>query len=274
MLSQLAEWNAIHGEGIFSTRPWLVYGESAVKVKGGNFKEDFQYNAREIRFTTKGSTLYAFALGWPDDGKILIRSLAKPQDSNVNRIQRITLLGYRGKLDWKQTAEGLLVTLPEKKVSEYTAALKIIGSGLTNMPFALPAKAIVPGAQGRITLSPASAELDGHVQVEERGGQPNFGYWDHAGDSVSWTVQFPAAGKYRVQTAAASVNRDVAFVVEVGGQVAAGVAARTASWDEFVAVNLGSVTVQAPGQLQVRVRPKDPAQWQAINLRAITLVPE
>ena len=34
MLAQLADWNAIHGEAIFGTRPWLVYGESAVKVEG------------------------------------------------------------------------------------------------------------------------------------------------------------------------------------------------------------------------------------------------
>jgi alpha-L-fucosidase len=274
MLGQLAEWNAIHGEGIFGTRPWLVYGESAVKVKGGSFKEDFNYNAREIRFTTKGGTLYAFALGWPDDGKLVIRSLATPEGSKVNRLRRITLLGYHGELHWRQNAEGLLVTLPEKKVSDYTAALKIIGTGLTNVPFLLPVTAVTADARGRITLSPASADLDGHLQLEERAGQPNLGYWDHAGDSPSWTVQFPASGKYAVRTAAASPNGDIPFVVEVGGQVAAGVAARTASWDDFVGVNLGSVTVQAPGQSLVRVRPKDAAHWQPINLRAIALEPE
>jgi alpha-L-fucosidase len=131
MLEQLAEWNAIHGEGIFGTRPWLVYGESAIKVKGGSFGEDFQYNAREIRFTAKGAALYAFTLGWPEDRKITIRSLAKPVGSDVNRIKHISLLGYKGKINWEQTAEGLTVTLPERKTSEYTAALKITGSALT-----------------------------------------------------------------------------------------------------------------------------------------------
>ena len=87
MLEELAEWNAIHGEAIFGTRPWLVYGESTVKAKGRSFKEDFKYNAKEIRFTTKGPTLYAFALGWPEDRKITIRSLAKPAGSDVNRIE-------------------------------------------------------------------------------------------------------------------------------------------------------------------------------------------
>jgi alpha-L-fucosidase len=274
MLGQLTEWNADHGEAIFGTRPWLVYGESAVKVKGGSFKEDFKYNAQEIRFTTKGATLYAIALGWPAEGKLTVRSLARPEGAQVNQIEQVTLLGYRGKLNWSQTAEGLVVTLPEQKVSEYTAALKIIGSGLTNVAFTLPVTAIAPDAQGRITLSPDSADLQGNVKVEERGGQANFGFWDNAADSVSWTVKFPAARKYRVQTATASPNGDIAFVVEVGGQTASGVAPKTAGWDDFVPVNLGSVAVEAPGPLQVRVRAKDPAHWHPINLRAITVAPE
>ena len=274
MLEQLAQWNAIHGEAIFGTRPWLVYGESAVKVKGGAFGEDYKYSAREIRFTTKGAALYAFSLGWPEDRKITIRSLAKPEGSDVNHIQQIGLLGYSGKLDWQQTPQGLRVTLPAQKVSTQPAALKITGSGLTNVPWATPTAAIAPDAQGKITLSPEAAELNGKVQVEQKGGQPNFGYWDNADDSVSWNVRFPAPAKYKVQTTCASLNGDVGIVVEVGNQVLSGVAARTGSWDNFAAVNLGSLNVDAPCQVPVRVRAQEPGRWQAINLRAITLVPE
>ncbi len=275
MLEQLAQWNAIHGEAIFGPRPWLVYGESAVKVKGGAFGEDYKYNAREIRFTTKGTTLYAFTLGWPEDRTITVRSLAKPDGSDVNRIKQISLLGYKGKLDWRQTAEGLVVTLPEQKVSEFTAALKITGTALTNVPYAPAAAAVItPDAHGRITLSPDTAELKGQIQVEQKGGQSNLGYWDDAGDSVSWTARFPAPGKYKVQTGCASPHGDVDFVVEFGRQTLNGVAAKTSSYDEFVSVDLGTVTIDAPGQLQVRVHPKDSARWQAINLRAVTLTPE
>ena len=274
MLGQLADWNAIHGEGIFGTRPWLVYGESAVKVKGGSFGEDYKYNAHEIRFTTKGATLYAFALGWPEDRKLTIRSLAKPNGSSINQIEQIALLGYDGKLAWQQTPEGLTVTLPERKVSEYTAALKIIGSALTNVPFAPMVTVITPDAHGQIILSPETADLNGKVGVEQKGGQPNFGFWDDPADSVSWTVRFPAAGKYSVRTECATVHDNVPFVIELGKQMVNGVAAHTGSWDQFAAVNLGTVTVEAPGQVQVRVRPQDPARWQPINLRAITLTRE
>ena len=46
-----------------------------------------------IRFTTKGSILYAIALGWPDDGKIVIESLAKAGGMTQNRIRKVELLG-------------------------------------------------------------------------------------------------------------------------------------------------------------------------------------
>jgi alpha-L-fucosidase len=274
MLQQLAEWNAIHGEAIFGSRPWLVYGESAVRVKGGNFAEDFKYNPREVRFTTKGSTLYAFTLGWPDDRKITIRSLAKPEGAAFNQIRRISLLGYKGNLDWKQTADGLLVTLPEQKVSEYTAALKIVGSDLTNVPFAMPVVALTPDPTGKITLSPDAADTTGGVHVEQRGGEPNLGFWDDAADSVSWTVRFPTAGRYRVQTSCATVHGDIGFVLELGDQKTEGVARNTGDWGSFATVDLGSVTVGSAGQFTIRVQPKDPAHWKGINLRAITLVPE
>ena len=130
MLHQLADWTAVNGEAIYGTRPWLVYGEGEVQAKGGAFKENYQYSARDIRFTTKGDTLYAIALGWPDDGKFVIRSLAKTDDPEANQIKRVGLLGYSGKLKFMQTLEGLTVELPPAKLSDLTCSLKITGRNL------------------------------------------------------------------------------------------------------------------------------------------------
>jgi alpha-L-fucosidase len=141
MLHQLADWSAVNGEAIYGTRPWLVYGEGEVQAKGGAFKENYQYSAKDIRFTTKGKTLYAIALGWPDGRKFVIHSLAKTEDAGVNKIERVELLGYKGNfiqrlfgfgrsLKFTQTADGLSVELPGKKLSELTCSLKISGSNL------------------------------------------------------------------------------------------------------------------------------------------------
>jgi alpha-L-fucosidase len=130
MLHQLADWTAVNGEAIYGTRPWRIYGEGEVQARGGAFKENYQYSAKDIRFTTKGKTLYAIALGWPADGKLVIRALAKTDDASINRIQHVKLLGRFGGLKYTQTTEGLVVELPGKPLSGLTCSLKIIGTGL------------------------------------------------------------------------------------------------------------------------------------------------
>ena len=95
------------------------------------------YSAKDIRFTTKGKTLYAIALGWPDDGKLVIRSLAKTADTKQNKIKKVELLGYKGRLQFDQTADGLAVELPSVKLSDLSCSLRINGSNLEPAP--LPA---------------------------------------------------------------------------------------------------------------------------------------
>ena len=272
MLGQLADWNEIHSQAIFGTRPWLVYGESSVKVSGGAFKEDFKYNAKEIRFTTKGSTLYAFALGWPEDRQITIRSLAKPPGQKVNNISSVSLLGYRGKVQWKQTADALVVTLPEKKVSEFTAALKINGSKLTNIPFTVPTPSLSPDARGNVKLGADDAELHGdQIKTENQGGQPNIGFWDKGNEWASWKVRFPKAGTFSVTASCAATSDAAEFVVEVAGQKLTGKASQTGAWDQFQEVSLGRIEIQQAGEQTLSIRPKDPATWRAMNLRAVKL---
>ena len=133
MLHQLADWTSVNGEAIYGTRPWQVYGEGAVKAKGGAFKENFQYSAKDIRFTTKGKYLYAIALGWPADGKFTIRNLGSTSDATVNQIKTIKLLGHWGALKFTQSADGLVVELPAKPagdVSDLSCTLRITGSNL------------------------------------------------------------------------------------------------------------------------------------------------
>ena len=71
MLDGITAWMAVNSEGIYGTRPWKIYGEgpsTQAKIETGNFNEDKQKDltAEDIRFTTKGSTLYAFVMGWPE----------------------------------------------------------------------------------------------------------------------------------------------------------------------------------------------------------------
>lgn len=128
-LEGLAKWMDINGEGIFATRPWKVFGEGSARSGGGMFSEGrTNYTAQDIRFTLKGDTLYAFMLGWPSEQRAVIKSLAtnSPQVEG-RKIKDVSLLGYKGKLQWTQDEQGLTVQLPEKAPSEHAVTLKIKG---------------------------------------------------------------------------------------------------------------------------------------------------
>jgi alpha-L-fucosidase len=163
MLDQMAQWIAVHGEAIYGTRPWLVYGEGAVRYKGGHFGEDFRYTAKDIRFTTRGPTLYAIALGWPADGKLVVRSLAAP----AGKLTAVSLLGHSGQVKWEQTGEGLIVAMPDKKTSEIACALRITGEDLKPAPIPEASAVVSADAKGNFTLSPDDAELHGD-QIKPR----------------------------------------------------------------------------------------------------------
>jgi len=136
LLDDLATWFAVNGSAIYQTRPWQTFGEGPTQMIGGQFNETYQFTAQDIRFTQSkdGATIYAIALGWPEGGTLVVHSLAQPSGENVNHIKEVSLLGYEGKVDWKQTAAGLSVTLPKQPVPEITATLKIVGTNFKSKP--------------------------------------------------------------------------------------------------------------------------------------------
>ncbi len=274
MLEQMAKWSAVHGEAIFGSRPWQVYGEGAVKAKGGSFKEDFTYSARDIRFTTKGAALYALALGWPENNQIAIRSLAKPTGQAINQITRIELLGSKEKLTWTQTADDLIVKLPAERVSDLTVGLRIIGKNLTAVPIPEIIGTIRPDSTGTLTLSAETADLHGdQIKTEEKSGQTNIGYWDRADDRASWHVHISAPGTYTIAASISTISPNSEFVVEAAGQQITAKVTSTGSWDNFVNVEVGRMDIKQPGDFVIIVRPRNATTWMPINLRSIVIKP-
>jgi alpha-L-fucosidase len=129
-LEGVAKWMDVNGEGIFGTRPWKIYGEGPARGGGGMFNENrVRYGAQDIRFTTKGSVLYAFFLGWPEDGKLAIASLGtgtadKPALLD-QKIASLHLLGSKEKIAWSQDSDALYVTLPATKPCDDVFGLKL-----------------------------------------------------------------------------------------------------------------------------------------------------
>jgi alpha-L-fucosidase len=267
-LSQMAEWIAVHGEAIYETRPWLVYGEGGVRYQGGHFKEDFNYGPSDIRFTTKGPTLYAIALGWPEDGQLQIRSLAE----GAGQISSVKVLGYAGEVAWRQTPEGLQVTVPKEKVSPHTCALKITGQDLKPVPIPEVVTVVAPDAKGNYTLKPDDASLHGEqVKIENRGGQPNIGFWDIAAENVSWTIRVDKAGEYGLSMTYATPNSGVEIVGEAGGESLTCKLDATGGWEDFRVVDIGKVNIKNAGNVVVTLRPRDASSWKPINVRGAQL---
>jgi alpha-L-fucosidase len=114
ILDEIGVWTSANGEGIYGTRPWKIYGEKPADKplkKLGRFDENFGYSPKDIRFTTKGSTLYAFCLGKPEED-IMIRSLAKASKLTDRAIRSVAMVGSSEKINWKQTPGGLLIKKP------------------------------------------------------------------------------------------------------------------------------------------------------------------
>ena len=125
-LEAIATWIPKHGEAIYGTRPFAVFGEGPPDVATGSFNERNQrpYTAEDIRFTRKGETVYAFAFVWPTTGKYLIKTLAKGSSALPRPIQRVELIGG-GPVKFAQDATGLTLTLPDKAPNEYAYAFII-----------------------------------------------------------------------------------------------------------------------------------------------------
>lgn len=128
VLAELATWMAANGEAIYGTRPFVVFGEGAPDVKGAsNFNENTArpYTGDDIRFTTKGDALYAFALAWPSAGKLAIKTLARGSAQFPKEVRRVELLGG-GPLPFTRDTAALTVTLPAEPRGQTVAVLRIV----------------------------------------------------------------------------------------------------------------------------------------------------
>lgn len=275
ILAAMAAWIDVNGEAIYGTRPWKVYGEGPSRArKSGNFNEGgLKYTARDIRFTQSkdGQALYALALGWPEDKRLVIRSLA----SAAGKISGVRLLGHAAALDWQQTGDGLVINLPEQKPCDLAYAFKISAPEL-NPVAAVYDRAIVPGADGRIVLAAAEAEIHGVTpRYEYGGGKDQIGAWAKAEDFVSWNFKLAKPGRYALEItySCAPSAPGSQFTVEAGGQKLTGKSALTGSWATYRTDPLGTLTFDKPGNLTLSVRPQAGAKWKVIGLKAVILKP-
>jgi alpha-L-fucosidase len=135
-LEAMAAWMDINSEAIFGTRPWSVYGQgpstvASTQPMAGNFNEGKRkpLGADDVRFTTRGDTLYAIMMGWPAGESLTLTSLGTGSPHYPGDLGGVTMLGSTQKLKWERTGGGLSITLPATPVGKHAYVLKIAHAG-------------------------------------------------------------------------------------------------------------------------------------------------
>jgi alpha-L-fucosidase len=122
IIESMGTWMAANGDAIYASRPWKVFGEGTNGPTGAMFNEDkLNYTADDIRFTTKGRLLFAFAMAWPASGKLRIRSLASRTPHAVRMVDG------KDAVKWESTADALVVELPKTRRGDHVFGVQIEG---------------------------------------------------------------------------------------------------------------------------------------------------
>jgi alpha-L-fucosidase len=128
LLTDLKAWMAPNADAIYGTRPWKVFGEGPTETAGGHFKENANYTAADIRFTTRKDSLYAIALGEPR-GQLAIKSLGGSAGHEPRAIRRVRLLGVARPLKFRREDAALVVEIPDRLPTRHASALEITFAG-------------------------------------------------------------------------------------------------------------------------------------------------
>ncbi|MDL2309871.1 alpha-L-fucosidase [Parabacteroides sp. OttesenSCG-928-B22] len=108
IVEKIGAWMEVNGEGIYATRPWKVFGEGpdaestvALNAQGFNEGRIDKYTEKEVRYTSKGKTVYAFVMGHNQE-TFNLKSFGKGE-----KVRSVTCLGTNEKVQWKKTNNGL-----------------------------------------------------------------------------------------------------------------------------------------------------------------------
>jgi len=132
-LDEIATWIAANGEGIYATRPWKVYGEgpSTKSKEVGRFGglrdvPEKGYTPEDFRFTTSkdAKTLYAFCMGKPGT-EVRITSLGSAPKIADKAVASVQLLGNKARINWKQEADALVITVPASLTASPATGFKV-----------------------------------------------------------------------------------------------------------------------------------------------------
>lgn len=130
VLRKVGEWLSVHGEAVYDTRPFLIYGygDAAASDGGhGGQSATTKYTASDIRFTVAKDkkSMYLFFLGTPKAGQRLhLGHLGKHRYCPPSPVKRMTLLGTDTEVEFEQGNTELYLTIPSVPMNKLATVIK------------------------------------------------------------------------------------------------------------------------------------------------------
>ena len=130
VLEDIGAWLDAYGEAIYDTRPWYTFGEGPTKEPEGHFRNRqaflaLTYSWKDARYTTKGGTIYATLLGWPEESEIRLHAFAADSLAQPLTVDGVTLLGSDETIAWEQRDDGLVLQVPAEASNAWAPVFKI-----------------------------------------------------------------------------------------------------------------------------------------------------
>jgi len=116
IVEEIGTWMKVNSESIYGTRPWRIFGEgpaqqaaAQLNAQGFNEGKGKPFTHEDIRFATKQDALYATAMGWPENGKLVIKSLAKNSQYLTKEIQKVEYVATKQSLTFERNENGFFL---------------------------------------------------------------------------------------------------------------------------------------------------------------------
>lgn len=252
-LEAVGKWMEVNGDSIYGTTasPFdkqLPWGRVTVKqVDGGT------------------SRLFLHVFDWPISREIVLPPLE-------NAIRNVKLLDGGDALETRDSPLGTVIRLPHHPRHEAATVLVVEIDG----PPVATVETLGPDDVGVYHLTAGTARLNGSGLIyPSGGGEDSIGHWANSGDWVSWMLDVPEAGTYRVElTYGCEEGSGGTYRIGVADRELVGDASPTGGWFERRTESPGTLELPAGRPLEFFVKVDDLKGMAIMDLKKVELKPQ
>lgn len=222
------------------------------------------------RATVKGNTVYLHVFQWPSSRDLRVPGLK-------NQVRSARLLGDpSASVTYRRDGDDLIVSLAGASPGDEIA--NVIALTLDGAPRVAP-YVIRPDSKGVFQLGVESCEIETkfeqRAKLESLLGHVYLTHWTRRDDVPSWTIDVPAAARYRVEASYGTVGSGAGtpFTIISGESQVAGKAEKSSS-GALVFHNhvIGEIALKA-GRQTLRLKPEIRGGTAPMNLESVRLIP-